>query len=246
MDAWHQSRWLSSLSNSRISTKLNVQGKEADKLSIEKSTSDVRMSKSKANNDNRSANIRNGTKESRKLKGKNVFVKDQLEFQKVSKTQAAALDIEISDEKEEELGIQATPFKSGFISIIGNANVGKSTLMNALLGEQLCIVSLKPQTTRHRILGILTNESSSFSSSSSSNLSGTGSSRGNFQLIFSDTPGIGAVGDADVILLVTDVYGEPLEDERVMQRLAATNRTIIIAVNKIDLLTAAELVVGVQ
>ena len=79
MDAWHQSRWLSSLSNSRISTKLNVQGKEADKLSIEKSTSDVRMSKSKANN---SANIRNGTKESRKLKGKNVFVKDQLEFQK--------------------------------------------------------------------------------------------------------------------------------------------------------------------
>ena len=48
----------------------------------------------------------------------------------VSKTQAAALGIEISDEKEEELGIQATPFKSGFISIIGNANVGKSTLMN--------------------------------------------------------------------------------------------------------------------
>ena len=82
IDAWHQLRWLSSPSNSRISAKLNVQGNEADKLSIEKSTSDVRMSKSKANNDNRTSNIRNGTKESRKLKGKNVFVKDQLEFQK--------------------------------------------------------------------------------------------------------------------------------------------------------------------
>ena len=90
--------------------------------------------------------------------------------------------------------------KSGFVNIIGNPNVGKSTLMNALVGERLSIITSKAQTTRHRILGIVSDS--------------------DFQIVFSDTPGIlrpnyklqesmmrsvsGAVSDADVILYVTD------------------------------------------
>ena len=136
------------------------------------------------------------------------------------------------DEEDEKLGPQDGDFKSGFVSILGNPNVGKSTLINALLGEQLCIVSPKPQTTRHRILGVLTEP--------------------NYQLVFSDTPGMiepvyklqeammdsvrGAVGDADVILLVTDVYGEPLVDKTIMERLTVTSRPILIIVNKVDTL----------
>lgn len=90
--------------------------------------------------------------------------------------------------------------KSGFVNIIGNPNVGKSTLMNALVGEKLSIITSKAQTTRHRIMGIVSSE--------------------DFQIVYSDTPGIlkpsyklqesmmkfvtGAVADADVILYVTD------------------------------------------
>ena len=91
-------------------------------------------------------------------------------------------------------------FKSGFVNIIGNPNVGKSTLMNAMVGEKLSIVSAKAQTTRHRIMGIVNGE--------------------DYQIVYSDTPGIlkpnyrlqqdmvnfidGAIGDADVIPYVTD------------------------------------------
>src|SRR5574344_516722 len=92
-------------------------------------------------------------------------------------------------------------FKSGFINIIGNPNVGKSTLANALVGENLSIVTAKAQTTRHRIMGIVNGE--------------------DYQIVYSDTPGIlkpsyklqesmmdfveTAIGDADIILYVTDV-----------------------------------------
>ena len=137
-----------------------------------------------------------------------------------------------ADLDDNEMG-EIDGFKSSFVSILGNPNVGKSTLLNALLGEELCIVSPKPQTTRHRILGILTDDK-----------------RG-YQIVFSDTPGMlkpayalqetmatsikGAVGDGDIIIIVTDVYGEPLVDEQIFSKIAASKNQIIVAINKVDL-----------
>ena len=138
----------------------------------------------------------------------------------------------VTNTPHDELGEQpGGEFRSGFVSIVGNANVGKSTLMNAVLGQDLSIVSPKPQTTRHRILGVVTNTT--------------------YQLIFSDTPGMLApvyklheammdsvrlaAGDADVVCLVTDVYGEALADDRVMQKLLVTSKPVIVVINKVDL-----------
>lgn len=120
--------------------------------------------------------------------------------------------------------------KAGFVSIIGKPNVGKSTLMNMLVGERLSIITSKAQTTRHRILGILSGES--------------------FQVVYSDTPGIlkpeyelhqsmmrfvnQALTDADVILFVTDLF-EKSENEEQVQKLARTNVPVILILNKIDL-----------
>ena len=120
--------------------------------------------------------------------------------------------------------------RAGFVSIIGKPNVGKSTLMNALVGERLSIVTSKAQTTRHRILGILNSD--------------------DFQLIYSDTPGIiqpkyelhnammsfvySSLEDADVVLFVTDIY-EKHDEEPVVERLRKMVDTpIILLVNKID------------
>jgi GTPase len=119
--------------------------------------------------------------------------------------------------------------KAGFISLIGKPNVGKSTLMNALVGEKLSIVTPKAQTTRHRILGIV-NEPDS-------------------QLIFSDTPGIikpvygmqesmmsfvnGSLVDADIILFVTDI-NEKYDENDVLEKLAKTSSPIALIINKID------------
>ena len=120
--------------------------------------------------------------------------------------------------------------RAGFVSIIGKPNVGKSTLMNALVGERLSIVTSKAQTTRHRILGILNGD--------------------DFQLIYSDTPGIiqpkyelhnammsfvySSLEDADVVLFVTDIY-EKHDEEPVVERLRKMVDTpIILLVNKID------------
>lgn len=137
------------------------------------------------------------------------------------------------------------------------------------MGEKLCIVSSKPQTTRHRILGILTQESNDSSSAVNNGDPSKDFKQKSFQLIFSDTPGMlepayklqeamqetvhssqhlnlpmwycieqirGAVGDADLILLVTDVFGEALLDQKVMQKLSVTSRPVVVVVNKIDLL----------
>ena len=123
--------------------------------------------------------------------------------------------------------------KSGFVNIIGNPNVGKSTLMNALVGERLSIITSKAQTTRHRIMGIVNGE--------------------DFQIVYSDTPGIlkpnyklqesmmkfvnGAVKDADVILYVTDTVEQSDRSAEVLSRIARSGIPTIVVINKIDLTT---------
>jgi GTP-binding protein Era len=127
--------------------------------------------------------------------------------------------------------------KSGFVNIVGNPNVGKSTLMNELVGEKLSIITSKAQTTRHRILGIVNGE--------------------NFQLIFSDTPGIvkpvyklhdsmmrsvrTAFSDADVILYVTDVVETYDKNLPFIGKLKKTGIPVILVMNKIDLATPESL-----
>lgn len=119
--------------------------------------------------------------------------------------------------------------KAGFVSIIGKPNVGKSTLMNALIGEKLSIITPKAQTTRHRILGIL-NEPE-------------------YQIVFSDTPGVikpryglqdsmmnsvnGALTDADLLLFVTDI-NEQYDENDVLEKILNTNIPMIVLINKID------------
>ena len=119
--------------------------------------------------------------------------------------------------------------KAGFVSLVGKPNVGKSTLMNALVGEKLSIVTPKAQTTRHQILGIV-NEAE-------------------YQIVFSDTPGVikpvygmqesmmnfvnGSLVDADIILFVTDI-NEKYDESDVLEKLSKTTSPIAVIVNKID------------
>ena len=121
--------------------------------------------------------------------------------------------------------------RSGFVNIIGNPNVGKSTLMNALVGEKLSIVTSKAQTTRHRIMGIVNGP--------------------DYQAVFSDTPGIlkpsyrlqesmmnfvdTAIGDADVILYVTDIVEKKDKNREYVEKLSKVACPVMIAINKIDL-----------
>jgi GTP-binding protein Era len=130
-------------------------------------------------------------------------------------------------------------FRSGFVAIVGKPNVGKSTLLNALLGQRISIVSAKPQTTRDRLLGILTSETA--------------------QVIFIDTPGIHApknslgqfmvttaataIGEADVIVFMVDVTEMPDQnDRRIAEALRdrSTTRSVILALNKMDNLIAPD------
>lgn len=121
------------------------------------------------------------------------------------------------------------PHKAGFVSLIGKPNVGKSTLMNALVGEKMSIVTPKAQTTRHRILGIVNEE--------------------DYQIVFSDTPGViqpkyglqesmmgfvkESLVDADVILFVTDI-NEKYDEQDVIDRLKKSTSPIAVIINKID------------
>ncbi len=121
--------------------------------------------------------------------------------------------------------------KSGFVNIIGNPNVGKSTLMNALVGERLSIITSKAQTTRHRIMGIVSGE--------------------DFQIVYSDTPGIlkpayklqesmmkfvtGALVDADVILYVTDTVEQSDRSAGIVAQIKRSGLPAIVVINKIDL-----------
>lgn len=121
--------------------------------------------------------------------------------------------------------------KAGFVNIVGNPNVGKSTIMNALVGERISIITSKSQTTRHRILGIVNGE--------------------DFQIVYSDTPGVikpnyklqesmlkysrSALVDADVILYVTDVKEDPDKNQEFLDSVRNTNTPVILIINKIDL-----------
>lgn len=120
--------------------------------------------------------------------------------------------------------------KSGFVNIIGNPNVGKSTLMNALVGEKLSIITSKAQTTRHRILGIINGD--------------------DFQVILSDTPGIikpsyelqesmmdfvkSAFEDADVLLYMVEIGEKALKDQKFFERLKQSEVPVLLLLNKID------------
>ncbi|MGB0871419.1 MAG: GTPase Era [Flavobacteriales bacterium] len=127
--------------------------------------------------------------------------------------------------------------KSGFVNIVGNPNVGKSTFMNALLGEKLSIITSKAQTTRHRIFGIFNDEE--------------------HQIVFSDTPGIikpsyalqenmmhfahSTLKDADVLILMTTVKEKSLKDELFLDTIAKMNVPLLVLINKIDLSNQEEL-----
>ncbi|MBQ9821067.1 MAG: GTPase Era [Muribaculaceae bacterium] len=122
--------------------------------------------------------------------------------------------------------------RAGFVNIVGNPNVGKSTLSNRLVGERLSIITSKAQTTRHRIMGIVNGD--------------------DYQIVFSDTPGVlkpkfrlqqsmleystGALVDADVLLYVTDVVESPTKNQDFLDRVAKEKIPILLVINKIDLL----------
>ena len=132
--------------------------------------------------------------------------------------------------------------KSGFVNIIGNPNVGKSTLMNALIGQNLSIITNKAQTTRHRIKGILSDE--------------------NYQIVFSDTPGIikpayklqesmmqyvkSAFQDADVILYVVEIGEQGLKDKDIFEKIKKLKIPLIILLNKIDLVTQEKVLIEIE
>ncbi len=120
--------------------------------------------------------------------------------------------------------------KAGFVNIIGSPNVGKSTLMNALVGEKLSIITRKAQTTRHRIMGIINGE--------------------DFQIVYSDTPGIlkphyklheammkqvgNALQDADVLLYVVEAGEKPNEESTIIQQINTSEIPVLLLINKID------------
>ncbi len=128
--------------------------------------------------------------------------------------------------------------RAGFVNIVGNPNVGKSTLMNQLVGERISIATFKAQTTRHRIMGIV-------------NTSDT-------QIVFSDTPGVlkpnykmqemmlqfseSALTDADILLYVTDVVENPEKNADFLAKVSNINTPVILLINKIDLINQKQLI----
>ncbi len=125
------------------------------------------------------------------------------------------------------------PHRSGFVNIIGRPNVGKSTLMNALVGERMSIITNKPQTTRHRIIGIVSDE--------------------DYQVVFSDTPGFikdpsyemqesmnkfvaGSFKDGDIMVLVVDVLDKYDPDNPLFKKLEKVSVPLFLVLNKIDLI----------
>ena len=133
---------------------------------------------------------------------------------------------------EEEIKQLPVEHRAGFVNIVGNPNVGKSTLMNDLVGERISIITSKAQTTRHRIMGIVNTPE--------------------YQIVYSDTPGVlkpkyklqesmlgfseGALTDADILLYVTDVVEDPEKNKDFLDRVAKETTPVLLVINKIDLL----------
>ncbi len=133
---------------------------------------------------------------------------------------------------EQQNNATETLHRAGFVNIVGNPNVGKSTLMNDLVGERISIITAKAQTTRHRIMGIVNTPE--------------------YQIVYSDTPGVlkpkyklqesmlefseGALTDADILLYVTDVVEDPEKNKEYLDRVAAEKVPVLLVINKIDLL----------
>ena len=127
--------------------------------------------------------------------------------------------------------------KAGFVNIVGNPNVGKSTLMNSLVGEKLSIITSKAQTTRHRILGIVNGDE--------------------FQLVLSDTPGVikpsyelqssmmdfvkTAIDDADILIYMIEIGESSLKDENLFNKIKSSSIPVVVLINKIDLSNQEEL-----
>lgn len=126
--------------------------------------------------------------------------------------------------------------RAGFVSIVGKPNVGKSTLMNAILGTRLSIITSKAQTTRHRIMGIMNGD--------------------DYQIVYSDTPGVlipqyklqegmmrfvqGSINDADVIVVVVDIFQDSSFDEKLLRQLRSSTAALLVLLNKVDLFPADE------
>lgn len=133
---------------------------------------------------------------------------------------------------EENKIIEESTHRSGFVNIVGNPNVGKSTLMNDLVGERISIITSKAQTTRHRIMGIVNTPE--------------------YQIVYSDTPGVlkpkyklqesmlefseGALTDADILLYVTDTVENPDKNSEYLERVAKEKIPVLLVINKVDLL----------
>ncbi|WP_455108952.1 GTPase Era [Porphyromonas sp.] len=133
--------------------------------------------------------------------------------------------------------VQEPIHRSGFVNIVGNPNVGKSTLMNLLVGERVSIITAKAQTTRHRIMGIVNTPE--------------------LQIVYSDTPGVlrpnyklqesmlefseSALGDADVLLYVTDTVETPDKNEFFLERVRGLECPVLLIINKVDLTTQSGL-----
>lgn len=134
--------------------------------------------------------------------------------------------------EEEKMITAEDGHKAGFVNIVGNPNVGKSTLMNDLVGERISIITSKAQTTRHRIMGIVNTPE--------------------YQIVYSDTPGVlkpryrlqesmlefseGALTDADILLYVTDVVEDPEKNKEFLNRVAKETIPLLLVINKVDLL----------
>lgn len=139
---------------------------------------------------------------------------------------------EIKTTPAPEAAADKAPHRAGFVNIVGNPNVGKSTLMNDLVGERISIITSKAQTTRHRITGIVNTP--------------------DYQIVFSDTPGVlkpkyklqesmlefseGALTDADILLYVTDVVEDPDKHKDFLERVAKETVPVLLVINKVDLL----------